>query len=490
MPKKFNDYDNDSDYLLNIPITERITTPQTDTVQNKTEDMLSEIVDERTKMKNTSMIEMVGVLTTVTYYRSVKDPQNNYASDSNGPNGVALDTKKYDEISKFKVKINGSANFGQEGEEDNKSYESSGSLTILPRTIKPVEGDLFIMSYYGRDVCYKISTVETKAFEQDSGFECQYVQYKEDYRLPETMIASRYIYYHEFVGTTYRPVLTLKEYENIQHLGDLCNHISQVFNDLFYDKTVNGYLYKNYDVQKCSKDYLLDNNNINTLGKRGGIFRGNYDGDSFAYQNMPRIVRKEDIAYDNMLNHFITKNRIFRKYDGVTLSVEALLNLDRVGYKRSIFNCLETRTVANFKNTFVSPVNIDYMQHGVPSYLVGKKNVIYSDVPIMDCVPDEEQIFPTKLTTNILNGNKSEMQDPCSNKVYSSIESMIIETIVRFVYKQTHDFIDRFEYLYNNIDKLYEHNIKYADIYYLFPMLGYVIEKSLEEIYSDNILLR
>ena len=112
MPKKFNDYDDDSDYLSNIPITERITTPQTDTVQSNTEDMLSEIVDERTKMKNTSMMEMVGVLTTVTYYRSVKDPQNNYASDSNGPNGVALDTKKYDEISKFKVKINGAANFG------------------------------------------------------------------------------------------------------------------------------------------------------------------------------------------------------------------------------------------------------------------------------------------------------------------------------------------------------------------------------------------
>ena len=134
MPKKFNDYDDD-DYLSNIPITERITTPQTETVQHTAEDMLSEIVDERTKMKNTSIIEMVGVLTTVTYYRSVKDPQNNYASDANGPNNVALDTKKYDEISKFKVKIDGSANFGQEGEEDNKSYESSGSLIILPKNV-------------------------------------------------------------------------------------------------------------------------------------------------------------------------------------------------------------------------------------------------------------------------------------------------------------------------------------------------------------------
>ena len=489
MPKKFNDYDDEDDYLSNVPIVERITNPPTETVQHTAEDMLSDIVDERTKMKNTSILEMVGVLTSVTYYRSIKDPQNNYASDANGPNNVSLENKKYDEISNFKVKINGSANFGQEGEEDNKSYETSGSLIILPRTIKPVEGDLFIMKYYNRDVCYRIITVETKAFEQDSGFECQYSQYKEDYRIPNSMIASRYIYYHEFVGTTYRPILTLKEYENIQHLKDLCLHISQVFNDLFYDKIVNGYLYKNYDREKANKDCLLDNNNINTLGKRGGIFRGNYDGDSIAYQNRPRIIRQEDIAYDNMLNYFMTKNRIFRKYDGMTLSVEALLNLDRVGYRRSIFSCLETRTVANFKNTFVLPINIVYMQHGVPSYLVGKKNVLHTDVSVMD-INDENSLFPNKLITKLLNGKSEDMKEPCNNRMYSSIESMIIETIVRFVYKETHDFIDRFEYLYNNIEKLYEHNMKYSDIFYLFPMLGYVIEKSLEEIYSDNILLK
>jgi hypothetical protein len=185
----------------------------------------------------------------------------------------------------------------------------------------------------------------------------------------------------------------------------------------------------------------------------------------------------------------MTKNRIFRRYDGVTLSVEALLNLDRVGYKRSIFSCLETRTVANFKNTFVSPINIGYMQHGVPSYLVGKKNVIHSDVPIMDMI-EGNSLFPEKLITNIKNGDPKDMNDSCNNKIYSSIESMIIETIVRFVFNKTFDFIDRFEYLYNNIDKLYEHDMKYSDIFYLFPMLGYVIEKSLEEIYSDNILLR
>lgn len=493
-PIKFNDNNSNDDYLSSVPITEIITTPHNDTTnkdttQNNTEDMLREIVRERIKMKNTSILEMVGVLTTVTYYRSIKDPQNNYASDSNGPNQVAMENKKYDEITKFKVKINGAANFGQEGDEENKSYESSGSLIILPRTIKPVEGDLFIMSYYGRNVCYKISTVDTKTFEQDSGFECQYVQYKEDYTVPSSMISSRYIYFHEFVGTTYRPILTSREYDNIQHLSELFNHISQVFNDLFYDKIINGYLLKSYDYEKNIKSSTLDNNNINTLGKHGGIFRGNNDRDSLSYQNMPRIVNSEDIVYDNMLNHFMTKNRIFRKYDGMLLSVEALLNLDRVSYKRSIFNCLETQTVANFKNTFVSPVNIGYMQHGVPSYLVGKKNVIYSNTPIANI--DKEHVFPENLTNKVINGKKiDDMRDSCVNKIYNSVESMIIETIVRFIYKENHDFIDRFEYLYNNIDKLYEHDMDYSDIYYLFPMLGYVIDKSLDEIYSDNILLR
>ena len=82
------------------------------------------------------------------------------------------------------------------------------------------------------------------------------------------------------------------------------------------------------------------------------------------------------------------------------------------------------------------------------------------------------------------------MNIDCTDKAYASIDVLIIETIVRYVYKSTDDFIDRFKTLYDNIDELYEHNIKPIYIYYLFPLLGYVIEKTIEELYEDNILLK
>ena len=81
------------------------------------------------------------------------------------------------------------------------------------------------------------------------------------------------------------------------------------------------------------------------------------------------------------------------------------------------------------------------------------------------------------------------MEVKCTGKVYSSIDNFIIETITRYVYNKTDDFIDRIKYLYDHIDSLYEHEISYNNIFYLFPLLGYVLEHSLQKIYSDNVEL-
>ena len=77
----------------------------------------------------------------------------------------------------------------------------------------------------------------------------------------------------------------------------------------------------------------------------------------------------------------------------------------------------------------------------------------------------------------------------CSDIIYNSLDSMMIETIVRYVYNRKDDFVDRFVYLYENMDNLYEHDISYANIYYLFPLIGFILEKQLEEMYKNNIIL-
>jgi hypothetical protein len=279
--------------------------------------------------------------------------------------------------------------------------------------------------------------------------------------------------------------MSSNEFEILNKFQKLHKHLSDIFNNLFYDKTIDAYIYKNYDKERDNK-LINDIYNINTLGKRGGLFKGNLQGDSFTYQNVPHGVKLEDMAYDNLLNIFMSRNKVFRHYDGMLLSVEPLLGDDRVGYRRSVFGCVEAQSIANYKHNCVSPIAIEILTPEINSYLVGKKNVIHDSVSHVD--PDDN-FFPESLKNNLINGKQQDMTLKCSDIVYNSIDSMLIETIVRYVYKQKHDFVSRFMYLYENMDNLYEHDISYANIYYLFPLIGFILEKQLEEMYSNDIVL-
>jgi hypothetical protein len=472
------------DLVNNTPLVEQI---QNESHVDAVDDMMSEIISERTKIKATAALNMVGALTPVTYYQVVGDSTNNYATDANGPSDIAFDTKKFIEIKDFRVHLTNATNLENEGTEEEKSYIFNGSLQILPRTIKPNIGDMFIMKYYDRYMCYQISSVDVKSYEQDSGFECDYTLYKADYKMPETQIAEKKIYRHELVGTTYRPILTSNELEYLKKFKKLYAHIESVYNNLFYDRNIDGYMYRNYDKDKYNYQ-IKDNININTLGKRGGLYRANYESDTFTHQNVPHKIHIEEKCYDNLLNIFMTRNRIFRDFDGVLLSVQPLLGDDRVGYKRSIFGCLEAQSIANYKNTFVLPSSIDILTPEINSYLVGKMNALHMDHPD-PLFHNDYEFFPESLSNQLKCGNKKDMNEKFGSKMYNSIDSILIETIVRFIYDVTDDFTERFLHLYDHMDDLYEHNISYANIFYLFPLIGYILEKKLEEMYSDNIEL-
>ena len=470
------------DLVNNSPLVEQVANSQ----QSAVEDMMSEIIAEQTKAKATSIMNMVGVLTTVDFYQMDTDSSNNYQVDANGPSDIAYDNKTFTEIKNFKVKLTNSTNLQNDGDEDEKNYITNGSLIVLPRTIKPNINDFFIMEYYGKKMCYRISSVDVRSYENDSGFYCEYVLYKKDYIVPQSQISTRKLYIHELIGTTYRPIMTSNELEILNKFQKLYKHLSDTFNNLFYDKTIDAYICKNYDKERDNK-LFNDINNINILGKRGGLFKGNLQGDSFTYQNVPHGVRIEDKVYDNLLNIFMNRNKVFRDYEGMLLSVEPLLGDDRVGYRRSVFGCVETQSIANYKHNCVSPIAIEILSPEVNSYLVGKMNAIHDSVPHTN--PDQKEFFPESLKNLLINGKKQDMNLKCSDIIYNSLDSMMIETIVRYVYNRKDDFVDRFVYLYENMDNLYEHDISYANIYYLFPLIGFILEKQLEEMYKNNIIL-
>lgn len=478
-PIKFNE--NDTERILNqVPIIEKFK----DANENEAiESMMSNIVIEKRKMKFTSVMDMIGVLTPVEYYQIIADASNNYAVDANSPSDIALNNLKFNHITDFKVKLEGQVNLENEGDEQVKSFMSTGTLIILPRTIQPNENDMFIMEYRDRKITYRITTVTVESFSEGPGYKCEYAMHHENSDILDINIIKKYRFVQEFISTTYRTVLLEEEYTNIKNFEKLYNHLSSVFNSLFYDKEINGYMYKVYEENRL-RFYSKDNNNINTLGSHNGHFRGNTDLPNSSTPIQPLEVKHQNQAYDNFLISFMQKNRVFRDYDSLLLSVEPLFELDRVSYKRSIYGCVESRSISNYKNIMVLPVPIDYYQLGISSYFVGKKNIIHSEKSIAGSEKSNEPKFPESLINQMKLGKNLDMNLSMRDTVYSSIDDLIIETIIRYVYKKSDDFIDRFQYLYDNLDNLYEHNISYANIYYLFPLLGYIIEQTLREMYK------
>lgn len=484
MPIRFDDIGSNGQFLKDTtPLTEKLDTrPHYDAIS----EMMSNIIDEKQRMKNTAAIDMVGALTPVIYYQVIGDNDGSYRVAGENPSDISIDNKKYKLIKDFKIKFNGPIDSDPGEDEGTKSFVTSGTITILPRTIKPNEGDLFIINYYNKKMCYIIDTVTVKSFEQDSGFECSFNLYKQDYEPDQKQITGIYRFIQQFVGTTYRSVLKPEEYENLIKFQKLYKHLSSVFNTLFYDSILNVYIIKDYKAT-YSRDENNYNINKNTLGKLNGYFRATVN-----YSSSPAdrsvVDRDDGCCYDNLLNRFMAKNRVFRYFDDLLITVDPLLPEDRIAYKRSVFSCLEARSVSNYKNKFVSPVKIDVAQPGISPLFVGKTSILHTDNAIEGV---KDIVFPQSLIKQLDTGKSVNMDISCNDKVYSSpFDSLIAETITRYVYRKTDDFVDRFKFLYENTDELYEHSIKSVDIYYLFPLLGYVLEKFIEEIYQDNITLK
>ena len=115
MPVKSNKIGND--LINNNSILDQL--KNTENVKAKDE-VMSDIIAEKLKMKASSAMHMVGTLTPVLYYQAVADGSNNYNVDANGPSDINYDTKKFIEIKDFRVKLSNATNFENANEDDEK----------------------------------------------------------------------------------------------------------------------------------------------------------------------------------------------------------------------------------------------------------------------------------------------------------------------------------------------------------------------------------
>ena len=105
MPVRYDDIGLNGQYMQDTtPLVEKMDAKkQYDAVS----DMMSNIIDEKQKMKNTAAIDMVRTLTPIIYYQVIAESSANYTVSNNQPSDLSINETKYNLIKNFRVKVTG-----------------------------------------------------------------------------------------------------------------------------------------------------------------------------------------------------------------------------------------------------------------------------------------------------------------------------------------------------------------------------------------------
>lgn len=450
------------------------------------------IINEKLNVKNTSVMNMINLTTQVTWYHLVNDGiTSNFAIDTTPVSGIAFDDKKYDIIRNYDVRLDDPFSPTEEGDQETiRSQITEGSLTILPRTIKPNENDMFSLVYLDKLNFYRVTEVTPVSLEQDAGFKCSFSLFESDRHLTEKDFEERlqinrvYQFHMELVGSSYRPIITYDDEEFLTKMRKLYNTVGEIFIENCYDKALNTYFIR-YEGKDSSK--ITDINNIYRFHRcpqgcnAPPNYRG-YVGVDYHYYELDYVPIN---VYDNLLIYFMKKHRIFEEINKRIVCPDLLLPVYDGMYMRSIFAAVEERDDKRFKNKHTIETAIKVQEPGTSALLVGKYIVSHEDAPSMTSA----QLLSQTLIDLIVN-KPLDLTKPFREKEYNSYSALISEIIAKYVLRISSDHEEPLLALYENMSYLYKDSVMSENIFYLYPLLGYVINRTLEEKFKDNTIIK
>lgn len=140
-----------------------------------------------------------------------------------------------------------------------ESNELSGESYILPGTIKPIDGDFFIIKHAGDPWLFKVidSTMDTLT----GGEKVWKISWKldrtSDNDINENVI-KEFIYNETTDGTNTKRVVELSKYELAKKIDNASSNLKEYFKDLFYSDKVQTLIYKYYNDYNMYDPYAIE----------------------------------------------------------------------------------------------------------------------------------------------------------------------------------------------------------------------------------------
>ena len=432
----------------------------TNNVWNSDRKYMEKFRQEKKSIHESGFLKFSGINTVVTYFNKVYTDADNMQKNTSA-SAVAKEVQNYNKILDLEVKIEENLSISNEGDETAKNYIRSGNLKILPDTIIPYVGDYFIMKYLDSDWLFQITSVNKEAYEMNAGWVCEYVVANngQEFNYEEWVIKDKviktYHFYGAHIGTDYKSVLEAEELEKLETFKDMYQYLGELYNSCFYNKTLNIYTLKNL-----------------------------YRHDSEREQDLTRQVNKfnriynDDVYYDNFLQYFMKENQIFFNIKGRITSPTALVGFQSYDYLNSLFYAISNQDKDNLKYIYCTVETVSNSTSFLPTTLYGMRYVKHVSYTNNDFI----EMFPKNFFDTILHFDFSKLES-FDKIVYTSDSYCFVEIIALFlakisksdITKRNQEIAKRLLYLYDRKQKLNIDNILPQFIYYLFPIIGYII---------------
>lgn len=454
-----------NDYTPHPPITNL----KPNTADDKI--FLEQIVEKKRKIHESLLLNFSGTTTTVTYFSRLTPPGTENMRNSTTTNTISTNIDKYRRINNLEVKLEDTINISNEGDDIAKSYVRNGVMKILPNTITPYSGDFFSFNYMGRPTLFQVNTVNKEAQELNSSWivEFEIASNGENFNYDSWILKDRIqeeVYYvSAHMGTNYKTIVTKAEEIDLNTLKTFYNYLGRIYNSYFFDKTLNVYLLKNV--------YFHDPNKTQTLIKQ---------------VNSNNNIYGDLTYYDNFLNYFMRKNGVFSIIDDKIITPSTIAGFQELDYLSSIFSAISNKDKDMLRYKFTDVEHISSCSTYIPPTLFGfeyVKHVNYSNNVTIELFP--ENFFESIENFNYLYLSRFE------DRVYNTDTALMTEIIALFLCKIPDDkkqfkldeLHKRLIYLNERREKLLVDNVFPQYIFYLYPIIGFIINDLLKLKYTN-----
>lgn len=433
--------------------------------QSYESNILDNSLKEKVGIKESPLSRLSGSKVEVTYFKQRSYGDNNYLINTNSFNSIDPNIARYEMIKNLLVVSKQALELETNSDESGVFNSISGTLIILPRTVKPNPNDLIMMKVMGNNNLYRITNIGISSIEGDSSFSIDIVLFLENFNLEthtfKNCIEENYVFEYKHIGTSFRSIFREEEYDALKQLNVLYHRFFNIFMNNFYNKILNTFIMNYTTIQNDVVNYEST------------------DGANFPQTDNTALVGRE--LFDSYVNEFIMKNEIFTNNSRI-YSPTSYSKPDIRLYNTTVFKALEDRNSKHVVSRFFMPMTILRATPGILPIMVGKTELF----PTVDLISGCVTLLPPDLIMKMK--GMVDTSDAYTQQFYPSYTDFINDIIALFVNtKDNKLIIPRLVSLASHVDEFHDSCGKIEYLFYLLPIISYITLNCIDELSKEEI---